>query len=60
MLFAHHTAVYLFPIVGNRGQDGSQGLEAHGNVQEVGCKEEVVVVSQDGHGHVPGQIQGGL
>lgn len=41
-------------------EDGPQGLEAHSNVQQMGSKEEVVIVTQDGHGHVPGQIQEGL
>lgn len=26
----------------------------------MGSKEEVVVVAQDGHGHVPGQVEEGL
>lgn len=39
------------------GQDGPQGLESHGDVQQVGSKEEVIIVSQDGHGGVPDQIQ---
>lgn len=26
----------------------------------MGSKEEVVVVTEDGHGHIPGQIQEGL
>lgn len=26
----------------------------------MGSKEEVVIVTQDGHGHIPGQIQEGL
>lgn len=59
-LILSHKTVYLFAIVSNRRQDRSQGLEAHGYIQEVSCEEEVVVVSQDGHGHVPGQIQEGL
>lgn len=59
-LILSHKTVYLFAIVSNRRQDCSQGLEAHGYIQEVSCEEEVVVVSQDGHGHVPGQIQEGL
>lgn len=42
------------------GQDGPQGLEAHGDVEQVGSEEEVVVVAQDGHGGVPDQIQEGL
>lgn len=26
----------------------------------MGSEEEVVIVAQDGHGHIPGQIQEGL
>ena len=44
---------HLFPVVGDRGKDGAEGLEAHGDVQQVGSKEEIVVVSQNGHGGVP-------
>ena len=53
-------AGYLFAVVRHRGQDGAEGLEAHGDVQQVSSEEEVVVVSQDGHAHVPGQVQEGL
>lgn len=45
---------YLFAIVSNRRQDGPQGLKAHGYVQQMSSKEEVIVVAQYGHGHVPG------
>lgn len=37
----------------NRGEDGAEGLEAHGDVQQMGGKKEVVVVAQNGHGGVP-------
>lgn len=57
---AEYVAVYLFAIVCDWGQNGTQCLEAHGDVEQMGSKEEVVVVTQDGHGHVPGQIQEGL
>jgi len=50
-------SLHLFAVVGDGGQDGAQRLEAHGDVQQVGREEEVVVVSQDGHGGVPHQIQ---
>ena len=50
----------LFAVVRDRGQDGAQRLEAHGDVQQVGSEEEVVVVSQNRHGHVPGKVQEGL
>lgn len=52
--------VYLLSIVCDWGQDGAQRLKAHRNVQQMGSKEEVVVVAQDGHGHVPGQVEEGL
>lgn len=51
---------YLFAIVGNWGQDGSQGLESHRDVKEVSSKKKVVIVSKHGHGHIPGQVQEGL
>ena len=41
----------------DRGEDSAEGLEAHGNVQEMGGEEEVVVVAQNGHGGVPYKIQ---
>lgn len=48
---------HLFAVVCDRGEDGAKGLEAHGDVQQVGRKEEVVEVSKNGHGGVPDQIQ---
>lgn len=47
----------LFAIVRDRRQDGPERLEAHGDVQQMGGEEEVIVVTEDGHAHVPGQIQ---
>lgn len=46
--------------MGDGGQDGAEGLHPHGDVQEVGGEEEVVVVAQEGHGHVPGEVEEGL
>lgn len=43
--------------MGDGRQDGAEGLEAHGDVQQVSSKEEVVEVSKDGHSGVPDQIQ---
>lgn len=51
---------YLFAIVGNRRQNGAQGFHAHGDVQQMGGEEEVVVMSQQRHEHVPDQVQEGL
>ena len=51
---------HLFPVVGDRGQDGAQRLDAHGDIQQVSSEEEVVVVSQQGRQHVPAQVQEGL
>lgn len=45
---------YLFAIVGDWRQDGSQGLESHRDVKEVSSKKKVVIVSQHRHGHIPG------
>lgn len=47
----------LFAIVSHRREDGPQGLEAHGNVQQMSSKEEVIVMSQDRHGGVPDQVE---
>lgn len=44
----------------NRGQDGAQGFHTHGNVQKVTGIEEVVVVSEQRHQHVPNQVEEGL
>lgn len=41
----------------DRRKDGTQRLDSHGDVQEVGSEEEVIVVPQEGHHHVPAQIQ---
>lgn len=51
---------HLFAVVRDRGEDGAKGFEAHGDVQQVSSKEEVVVVAEDGHGGVPHQVQEGL
>ena len=50
-------APHLFAVVGDGGQDGAQGLDAHGDVQQVTGEEEVVVVTQQGHDQVPAQVQ---
>ena len=50
----------LFPVVRDRGQNGAEGLDAHGDVQEMNGEEEVVEVAQDGHDGVPDQIEEGL
>lgn len=47
----------LFAIVSHRREDGPQGLEAHGNIQQMSGKEEVIVMSQDRHGGVPDQVE---
>ena len=59
-LCRHELKTCLFPVVGDRGQNGAEGLDAHGDVQEMNGKEEVVEVSQDGHDGVPDQIEEGL
>lgn len=41
----------------DRGQDSAERLEAHGDVQQMSSKEEVVEVSKNGHGGVPDQVQ---
>ena len=60
LMYDFYVTVYLFAIVCDWGQDGTQCFETHGDVEQMGSKEEVVVVTQDGHGHIPGQIQEGL
>lgn len=47
MEIAQHTQSHLFAIVCDRGEDGTKSLKAHGNVQKVSSKEEVVIVTQD-------------
>lgn len=47
----------LFAIVSYRRQNSPQGLEAHGDVQQMSSKEEVIVMSQNRHGGVPDQIE---
>lgn len=39
----------LFAIVSNRGQNGAQGFDAHGDVQKMSGEEEVVVMSKQRH-----------
>lgn len=51
---------YLFPIVGDRGQDSTQILHTDGYVQQVTGIEEVVVMSKKGHDRVPTQIEKSL
>lgn len=48
---------HLFAIMSDWGQDGPEGLKAHGDVQQVSSEEEVIKVSKNGHGGVPDQIQ---
>ena len=52
--------LHLFAIVGDGGEDGTQCFHTHGDVQQVTGKEEVVVVAQQGHDHVPHQVEKGL
>lgn len=52
-----HTHSHLFAIVCDRGKDSPKRLKTHGNVQKVSGKEEVVIVTQNWHGHVPSQVQ---
>ena len=40
-----------------RGKDGTKCLKAHGDIQKVGSEEEVVIMTQNRHGHIPGQVQ---
>lgn len=47
----------LFAVVSYRRQDCSQSLEAHGNIQQMSSKEEVVVMAQNRHGGVPDQVE---
>lgn len=53
----HPPCPYLFAVVCDGGEDGAEGFEPHGDVQQMSGKEEVVVMAQDGHGGVPHQIQ---
>lgn len=49
--------LYLFSVVGYRGQDGAQGFDAHGDVQQMTGEKEVVVVAKQWHDQIPNQIQ---
>ena len=51
---------YLFSVVCDRLQDGTQRLDTDGYVQQVSRKEEVVKVTQHREGKVPGNVQEGL
>lgn len=44
----------------NGGQNGAQGFDTHGDVQEVSGIEEVVVMSKQRHQHVPNKVEEGL
>lgn len=52
-----YRVVYLFSIMCDRLQDGTQGLEADGNIQQMGGKEEIVEVAHHGEGKVPEGIE---
>jgi len=56
----HPPHPHLFAVMRDRGEDGAQRLEAHGDVQQMSSEEEVVVMAEDGHGGVPYEIQEGL
>lgn len=49
--------MYLFAVVCDRGQDGSESLETDGNIQQVSRKEEVVEVAKQGEAEVPHNVQ---
>lgn len=51
---------HLFAVVSDRGQNGAQSFDTHGDVQKMASKEEVVVVSEQRHEHVPNQVEEGL
>lgn len=51
---------HLFAIVGDRGQDGAQRFDAHGDVQQMSGEEEVVVMSKNRHQQIPNQVEEGL
>ncbi len=48
---------YLFAIVSDGLQDGAECFEAHGHVDEVRGKEEVVDVAEARHHEVPPNVQ---
>lgn len=50
----------LLAVVSNGGQDGAEGFDTHGDVQKMSSKEEVVIVSEQGHQQVPNQVEEGL
>lgn len=46
--------------MGDRGQDGAQSFDPHGDIQQVAGEEEVVVMSQQGHNRVPTEVEESL
>ena len=51
------TVSHLFAVVSDRLEDGSQRVEGHGHVEEMGREEEVVQVAQARPREVPGDVQ---
>lgn len=48
---------YLFSVVCDGRQDGTQRLKAHSHVQEVSGEEEIIVMAENWEQHVPGEIE---
>lgn len=43
--------------MGYRGQNGAQGFNTHGDIQQMAGIEEIVVVAEQGHNRIPDQVQ---
>jgi type II secretory pathway component PulK len=47
----------LLAVVSYRLQDGSQCFDLNSNIKQMGSKEEIVEVAQNGEGKVPQAVQ---
>lgn len=56
----HDSQHQLLAVVRDRLQDRAQRLKADGHVQQMGGKEEVVEVTENGEGEVPEGVQEGV
>lgn len=43
--------------MGDGGQNGAQGFDTHGDIEQMAGIEEIVEVAEKGHNRIPDQIQ---
>lgn len=53
VLLNYTNIIYLFAVVCNGLQDGTQRLETDCHIQKMGSKEEVVEISHNGESEIP-------